>query len=250
MFLLETCITTKYCIIYFISNHFRLLELVESDLLYSMRLIVIRIQGICLCTRTSVREHAAPLLASLPDRAAAATHRCFGGGNIAIAWFYRMVLFLGTTMQKTTDLCGHLLHSSKNGKFSHAYYLSLPEGTSCYRKRTMKFPPTSAALQAAVWVDPPPPGSNGDGKGGILCHIVCLPACLSTEHNKHWQQLMKNPKIYSNRWILDDLMMLWRCFDDDLMMNCCTSVYVWRHESATFPWTAVSKKSLLQAMHH
>lgn len=39
MFLPKTCITTKYCI-HFISNHFRLLELVESDLLYSMRLIV------------------------------------------------------------------------------------------------------------------------------------------------------------------------------------------------------------------
>jgi len=205
---------------YFISNHFRLLELVESDLLYSMRLIVYPHPRnlsmhpyICSWTRC-------PIACQSPWQGGCSKAQVLGRGQHC----NRMVLLLGTTTQKTTDLCGHLLHFSKHGKFSHVYDLSLPEGTSCYRKRTMKFPPTSAALQAAVWVDPPPPGSNGDGKGWILCHIVCLPACLlalSTEHNKHWQQLMKNPKILSNqldfRWFDDALTLFWWWSDDELL---------------------------------
>lgn len=136
MFLPKTCITTKYCI-HFISNHFRLLELVESDLLYSMRLIVYPHPRnlsmhpyICSWTRC-------PIACQSPWQGGCSNAQVLGRGQHCT----RMVLLFGTTTQKTTDLCGHLLHSSKNGKFSHAYYLSLPEGTSCYRERTMKFPP-------------------------------------------------------------------------------------------------------------
>ena len=112
MFLPKTCITTKYCI-HFISNHFRLLELVESDLLYSMRLIVYPHPRnlsmhpyICSWTRC-------PIACRSPWQGGCSNAQVLGRGQHC----NRMVLLLGTTTQKTTDLCGHLIHSSKMEKF-------------------------------------------------------------------------------------------------------------------------------------